>query len=491
MKQRIRTILKHSLLFAAYGFLGVFVTLLVFMVHHLESRPDLSAWHLAELDEEYEAGSDVQTFEQYLSLEDRLFGQLDRLVYEQTGPVNEDFTNRYKRGSFADPGRWETNWNRSFELPAEDPASIVLLLHGLSDSPYSMRATAESLNRSGAHVVALRVPGHGTAPSGLVTTRWQDMAAAVEMVMRDLERRFPGQPVQIVGYSHGAALAVHYTLESLLKEGLPLVDRLVLISPEIGVTKLAAFSVWQARLGYLLGLDKLSWNSILPEYDSFKYGSFAINAGDASYRLTAEIQKQFDRIHANGLASQVPPTLAFTSIVDATVLAPALINNFYDRLEAGGHQLVIYDVNRMAGLKPLYRAAPQVMLDVMLSSPGASFSLSFLTNTAPDSRQVMVKHWAEGHRSTTDEVLDLAWPQDVFSLSHVALPFPEHDPLYGGSPQGFNPGLTLETFRFAVNADVLCFLGCHVATSMESVLGLPATADPGFPFTRWLIMSFQ
>ena len=35
--------------------------------------------------------------------------------------------------------------------------------------------------------------------------------------------------------------------------------------------------------------------------------------------------------------------------------------------------------------------------------------------------------------SVTSVPLDLSWPQDMFSLSHVALPFPPDDGLYGGA----------------------------------------------------------
>jgi len=65
---------------------------------------------------------------------------------------------------------WPVNWNRSFVLPQEEPALGVLLLHGLSDSPYSLKALGERLNGQGAMVLGLRIPGHGTAPSGLVET---------------------------------------------------------------------------------------------------------------------------------------------------------------------------------------------------------------------------------------------------------------------------------------------------------------------------------
>ena len=38
---------------------------------------------------------------------------------------------------------------------------------------------------------------------------------------------------------------------------------------------------------------------------------------------------------------------------------------------------------------------------------------------------------APGTVSPVDEALGLAWARDVFSLSHVALPFPTDDPVYG------------------------------------------------------------
>ncbi|NIQ96039.1 MAG: alpha/beta fold hydrolase, partial [Desulfuromonadales bacterium] len=162
---------------------------------------------------------------------------------------------------------------------------------GLSDSPYSLRKIGESLHRAGAHVLGLRIPGHGTAPSGLVEVTWQDMAAAVRLGVGHLDAANPGRPLYIVGYSNGAALGVHYALMAMDDPTLPAVDRMVLLSPGIGISAMAKLAVWQARLGHLLGLEKLAWNNILPEYDPFKYGSFAINAGDVSHRITGEIQR--------------------------------------------------------------------------------------------------------------------------------------------------------------------------------------------------------
>jgi|GEM_PF-6652118 len=61
----------------------------------------------------------------------------------------------------------------------------------------------------------------------------------------------------------------------------------------------------------------------------------------------------------------------------------------------------------------------QPRLDLSVRSPDGGE----LTDKAPGSRDIS---------STTD--LGMSWPQDVYSLSHVALPFPTDDPLYGPNP---------------------------------------------------------
>lgn len=268
--------------------LGAFIALVCLFVWSLEQRPDLKVWHTVELDAEFTAQSKVNNFQEYLALEETLFTQLDELVYDRTEPKDRLNINRYSEGSMADPRRWSPNWNRTFELKHDTPRAGVLLLHGLSDSPYSMHSLGTRLHAAGAWVVGLRIPGHGTAPSGLVKTSWQDMAAAVRLAMHHLQDKITDRPLYIVGYSNGGALAVRYAFEALEDTTLPAVNRLVLLSPEIGVAQVAALAVWQARIGHILALRKLEWNDILPEFDPFKYGSFAINAGDLSYRLTAE-----------------------------------------------------------------------------------------------------------------------------------------------------------------------------------------------------------
>ena len=187
---------------------GALVVIVVLAVVELNSRPDLSVWHETVLNEEFRADAGLKTFDEYLELEERLFEQLDQQIYQKIEKNDQRAINRYFRGSHSDPDRWPTNWNRSFVLPAEKPTIGVLLIHGMSDSPYSLRSIGQLLHNRGAYVIGMRVPGHGQAPSGLLDTEWEDMAAAVRLAVRELQDKSTGVPSYIVGYSNGGALAV-------------------------------------------------------------------------------------------------------------------------------------------------------------------------------------------------------------------------------------------------------------------------------------------
>ncbi len=422
-----------------YGLFGVCLTLLVVGILALEKRPDLSIWHEVDLDEEFTRRSDVKDFAGYLELEDRLFAQLEKKVYQKTGPADANSINRYQHGSLTDPTAMKPDWNRSFELTTENPQAGVLLLHGMSDSPYSLRHLGESLHASGASVIGLRVPGHGTAPSGLVEVTWQDMAAAVRIAVKHLRASTGDKPLYLVGYSNGGALAVHYALETITEPTLPKVDGLVLMSPEIGVSPAAALAVWQGRLGHWLGLEKLAWNSISLEYDPYKYGSFAVNAGDQAYRITKKIDKVLSRLAEQKKLDAFPPTLAFQSAVDATVSAPDLVSRLFDKLPARSHELVIFDLNRGPSIKHILSDNAVKNLAERLKGANQSFTLTVLTNrdTAKESTPHVLIHRRIAHQ-TEIEVTDsgMAWPKDLFSLSHIALPFPPSDPIYGGGDGG-------------------------------------------------------
>ena len=480
MKHFLLGTAKHTLKALGYGITGGVAVMIVVLVLQLERRPDLKIWHTVELDAEFTADG-AKNFEDYLSIEAGLFKQLDQRVYSRIQPEDRRLINRFHRGSLSDPDRWSPNWNRTFELFEKAPKAGILLLHGMSDSPYSLRSLGQRLHGAGAWVVGLRLPGHGTAPSGLVGVKWQDMAAAVRVSMDHLRDKVGDRPVYIVGYSNGGALAVHYAISALEDNALPSVDGIVLVSPAIGVSPLAAFAVWQARLGRLLGLQKLAWTDILPEYDPFKYNSFAVNAGDQVYRLTAEIQSKMKTLGDNKALERFPPVLAFQSAVDATVSAQALIDGLLGQLPANGHELVIFDINRLSEIEQILVQDPLKRMEAGLGQTGLTFTVSFVTNDSQKTRRVVVRRKKPGDAEIAEMSMGFMWPKGVYSLSHVALPFSPNDPLYGGPDAGNSPGIKL---------------GDLALRGERGVLQIPAAAmlrlrwNPFYPYMERRLLEF-
>jgi len=426
--------------------LGGFIALLVVWILALNRRPDLAIWHETVLQEEFTAGCGDATFADYLAREERLFAELEDRIYAESEPGDATVIHRYRKGSPADPTGHATNWNRTFELSPEGAQAAfgVLLLHGMSDSPYSLRAIGQRLLREGGHVVGLRLPGHGTVPAGLLEFTRKDMDAAVVLAMRHLRETVGDRPILMIGYSNGGALAVHYALEAMEDESLPKVSGIVLISPAIGVTPMAAFAVWQGRIGHWLGLDKLAWNSISPEYDPYKYNSFAVNAGDQVYRLTVEIGRHLDRLAGSGKLEDFPPVLAFQSAVDSTVSTPALIAGLFSKLPGDRHELVLFDLNRVGRLEAFLARDPREQLASLILSSEKPFALTVLANRDAHSLVLEERHYARRDRTPAKRDPGLAWPAGVYSLAHVALPFPADDPFYGN---GLSPEIEKSDFQ--------------------------------------------
>ena len=71
-----------------------------------------------------------------------------------------------------------------------------------------------------------------------------------------------------------------YTLDSLGDEPLRKPDRVLLVSPAINLTRLAALANIIDLLGVvpLQGLEKVHWQAIVAEYDPYKFNSFPVNA---------------------------------------------------------------------------------------------------------------------------------------------------------------------------------------------------------------------
>ncbi|MDN5807931.1 MAG: alpha/beta fold hydrolase [Brevibacterium sp.] len=108
---------------------------------------------------------------------------------------------------------------------AQDSASAVLFLHGITGSPAAWFPIARSMNRHGISVSVPLLPGHGTRWQDLNATTWSDWLAAAKAELEALSRTH--SRVVVAGLSMGGALAL------ALGTGDSPPDELVLINPAL------------------------------------------------------------------------------------------------------------------------------------------------------------------------------------------------------------------------------------------------------------------
>jgi len=80
----------------------------------------------------------------------------------------------------------------------------VLVVHGFTGAPQSMRGLAEAFAAAGFTVDLPLLPGHGTSVDDMITTTWADWTAAAEAAYERLAART--SKVVVAGLSMGGAL---------------------------------------------------------------------------------------------------------------------------------------------------------------------------------------------------------------------------------------------------------------------------------------------
>jgi alpha-beta hydrolase superfamily lysophospholipase len=440
--------------------------------------PPLQPWHKHVPTELSVKELDAADWDKYLKAEASIFDGIRAEVTQKLEPNAKSPANRYFEGSPIYPAKFAQDWNRSYVLtPEGNPVGAAVFLHGLTDTPYSLRHIAKRYRERGFVAVAPRLPAHGTVPAALTRVEWEDWMAATRLAVREARRRAgPAAPLHMVGFSNGGALALKYALDALEDKNLARPDRLVLISPMIGITRFARLAGLAGLPALLPPFAKASWLAVVPEFNPFKYNSFPVNGGRQSWRLTAALQEQIARLSRGGQLADLPPILTFQSVLDFTVSTPAILTALYAHLPDNGSELVLFDVNRTVKFGPLLRPASDTAIARLVPAPPQPYRITVIGNAGPESAAAVARTTEPGETAERTREIGLTYPPQVFSLSHVAIPFPMNDPLYGMTP---DPGAAE---HYGVTLGTIAARGERNALIVDQDFLSRMASNPFFPY---------
>jgi carboxylesterase len=140
----------------------------------------------------------------------------------------------------------------------------ILLIHGFTGSPSSMRPWAEFMHQQGYTVRVPRLPGHGTKPEDLNNVKWQEWPRKVESELRELQKSC--STIFVFGLSMGGGLTLYTTQNQEKIKGIVLVNPMIHI-PRVTPT-LAKFMSKIQKMRSAVGNDIKRKNVTEYAYDA-------------------------------------------------------------------------------------------------------------------------------------------------------------------------------------------------------------------------------
>jgi esterase/lipase len=208
----------------------------------------------------------------------------------------------------------------------------IVLIHGLFDSPYSMRPFGESLRAQCFYVLGLLLPDHGTRPGDFLDAHWEDWAAATHFAAMQLAQN--AEALYLSGHSAGGTLSL---LEAARN---PDIDALVLFAPAFGITPAAKYAKYVEVLGKVFA--GAAWFEVRPDEAVYRYESTTFHSATETLALIETTKAE--------LASQQRqvPVFMVASMQDNTVSTPEILAYMESNSHPVSHTL-LYSQYRYTG----------------------------------------------------------------------------------------------------------------------------------------------
>ncbi|TGN38932.1 alpha/beta hydrolase [Marinobacter confluentis] len=247
--------------------------------------------------------------------------------------------------------RDQVDWNMPFRsMPPEkcrtgptQPTRGILLVHGLSDSPFVFRDFARVLAKDCVQVRTVLLQGHGTRPGDMTRAEadvWREQVRNhFNALARDVDIPMIG------GFSLGGALATELALSSAD----PKPAGLVAIAPAWELNGLKNY-LWLASTANLF-VDFVEQE---PELNPVKYESFSINAAVQLADVLDNLRHRFEQAPAFDM-----PLFLVATEADSVINLPYLIDSFNTRFRNPDNQMLVFRDQRRSWP---YAPNPQIML---------------------------------------------------------------------------------------------------------------------------------
>ncbi|MDI9243912.1 alpha/beta fold hydrolase [Marinobacter sp. CHS3-4] len=242
----------------------------------------------------------------------------------------------------------QIEWNMPFKHTLPDtctgqPSRGILMIHGLSDSPFVFRDFARVLAKDCVEVRTVLLQGHGTRPGDMIEAKaavWRKQVRTHFYALAD-----DVEVALIGGFSLGGALAT----ELALSEEQPRPAGLVTLAPAWELSGLDNY-LWLASTANLF----LDFVEEEPELNPVKYESLTINA---AVQLTDVLEGVDQRFSAED-PSDLPLFLVATE-ADSVIDLSYLMDSFLRRFDHPDNRMIVFRDQRREWP---YKANPAIVL---------------------------------------------------------------------------------------------------------------------------------